>query len=309
MALSGNVSAGDPVKGSKDVASFVACTRKKFFGWGVRIFCEWHHKWRTFRPPWPTSPDPGRQPLDVSISLNCQTTAKGSEICASTSIDVAILLAIVNLTKMCITVCSRDLILFGSRVCSETYTPHTSQLSIGICIWEYWQCSRKNASSPLGLKLLQTRKIWAMNWSYTGMDQTSVNLTALSCRNKTSTLTFWHPVGFGDSCAKTSGSHVALRARNLGTENGRELFKGSKDASLLVCTQKKFFGWGVLIFCKWCHKWKAFRTPWPTSPGHGPKLFYGSILLKFLLETRLQSESLILWMTCWGFGFKSYDLK
>jgi len=27
------------------------------------------HKWRTFRPPWPTVPVPGRQPLDSSISL------------------------------------------------------------------------------------------------------------------------------------------------------------------------------------------------------------------------------------------------
>ena len=27
---------------------------KKNFGWGVQIFCEWRHKWRTFRPPWPT---------------------------------------------------------------------------------------------------------------------------------------------------------------------------------------------------------------------------------------------------------------
>jgi len=23
---------------------------KKIFVWGVRVFCEWHHKWRTFRP-------------------------------------------------------------------------------------------------------------------------------------------------------------------------------------------------------------------------------------------------------------------
>jgi len=44
MVLRGNilgpVSATDPVKSSKDVASFVACTRKKNFAWGVRIFCE-----------------------------------------------------------------------------------------------------------------------------------------------------------------------------------------------------------------------------------------------------------------------------
>ena len=40
---------------------------KKNFAWG--FFCEWHHKWRTFRPPWHTLPGPGRQPLDGSISL------------------------------------------------------------------------------------------------------------------------------------------------------------------------------------------------------------------------------------------------
>ena len=44
---------------------------------------------------------------------------------------------------------------------------------------------------------------------------------------------------------------MALRAPNLGPESGRELFKGSKDvANLLVCTRKKFFGWGLRIFCE-----------------------------------------------------------
>jgi len=44
---------------------------------------------------------------------------------------------------------------------------------------------------------------------------------------------------------KTTGLHVALRVRNSGTESGRELLKGSKHAaSLLVCTQKKFFWLG-----------------------------------------------------------------
>jgi len=38
--LSGPVSATDPVKSSKESASLVACSRKKCFGWGVRIFCE-----------------------------------------------------------------------------------------------------------------------------------------------------------------------------------------------------------------------------------------------------------------------------
>jgi len=50
-------------------------------------------------------------------------------------------------------------------------------------------------------------------------------------------LTLWHLEGIWDSRTKTTGSHVALHVCNLGTESGRELFKGSKDtASLLVCT-------------------------------------------------------------------------
>ena len=70
MALRGNISAPvrvtNLVEVSEDAASLVVWTQKKFFGWGVRFFCEWRHKWRAF---WPTSPDPGRQPLDGSISL------------------------------------------------------------------------------------------------------------------------------------------------------------------------------------------------------------------------------------------------
>jgi len=37
--------------------------------------------------------------------------------------------------------------------------------------------------------------------------------------------------------------------------------------------------------------WRAFRPPWPTLPGPGRQPLGGSISLKFLLETRLQSES------------------
>jgi len=87
--------------------------------------------------------------------------------------------------------------------------------------------------------------------------------------------------------AKTTGSHVALCDSNSSAESSRVLFKGSKDsASLLVCNEKTLVG--VWIFCEWCRKWK---TPWPTSCGSGPKPLDGSILLKFLSETRLQSQS------------------
>jgi len=42
---------------------------KKIFCLGMRVFCEWHHKWMSFRAPWPTLPGPGHQPLGGSISL------------------------------------------------------------------------------------------------------------------------------------------------------------------------------------------------------------------------------------------------
>jgi len=67
--FSGPVCSTDLVKVSKDAASLLVCTRKKFSAWGCRLFCEWLHKWRTFRPPWPTLSGPWRQPLRGSISL------------------------------------------------------------------------------------------------------------------------------------------------------------------------------------------------------------------------------------------------
>jgi len=60
---------------------------------------------------------------------------------------------------------------------------------------------------------------------------------------------------------------------------------------LQFALEKRFFGWGMQVFCEWRHKWRTFWPPWPTSPGPGRQPLYGSISLKFLLETRLQSES------------------
>jgi len=52
-----------------------------------------------------------------------------------------------------------------------------------------------------------------------------------TCKQYFATLTFSRLAAFEDSHAKTTGSHVALRACNLGAESGRELFKGSKDTA------------------------------------------------------------------------------
>jgi len=67
--FSGPVYATDPVKVSKDAASLVACTQKKIFGWGCGFFVSDVKSRGPLRPPWPTFPGPGRQPLDGSISL------------------------------------------------------------------------------------------------------------------------------------------------------------------------------------------------------------------------------------------------
>jgi len=71
VALHGNISAPalvtDLVQASKEAVSLLVCTKN--FCLGVAVFCECRHKWRTFWPPWPTSPGPGPKPLDGSISL------------------------------------------------------------------------------------------------------------------------------------------------------------------------------------------------------------------------------------------------
>jgi len=85
---------------------------------------------------------------------------------------------------------------------------------------------------------------------------------------------------------------VALRRNFSGPVCSTDPVKVSKDAAgLLFCTRKNFFVWGVQVFCEWRHKWRTFRLAWPTLPGPGRQPLGGSISLKFLLETRLQSES------------------
>jgi len=73
VALCGNffgpVCCTDPVKVSKDVASLLVCTWKKFFGCGVRIFCDWRHKWSSFGVILAQVAWPWAQPLGQSVSL------------------------------------------------------------------------------------------------------------------------------------------------------------------------------------------------------------------------------------------------
>jgi len=57
-------------------------------------------------------------------------------------------------------------------------------------------------------------------------------------------VTLWRPVAFGDF-QKNTKTHVTLRGNFSGPVSATDLVEVSKDAaSLLVCTRKKFFGWG-----------------------------------------------------------------
>jgi len=104
-------------------------------------------------------------------------------------------------------------------------------------------------------------------------------------------LTLWRPAAFWDFWEKNTKTHVALRGNFSGPVSATDLVDVSKDAASLVCTQIIFLVGECGYFCKWCHKWRTCRPPWPTLPGPRHQLLDGSISLKFLLETRLQSES------------------
>ena len=74
-----------------------------------------------------------------------------------------------------------------------------------------------------------------------------------------------------------------------GYRPGGSVKRCGKSCSLhskkILCLGSAFF------FCEWRHKWRTFWPPWPTSPGPRCQPLDGSISLKFLLKTRLQSES------------------
>ena len=106
-------------------------------------------------------------------------------------------------------------------------------------------------------------------------------------------LTLWRPAAFGDFREKKR-----LNARGFVREfllsgmlyrPSKSLKSRGKSSSL---HSKNFFLLGGCgFFCEWRHKWRTFRPPWPTFPGPGRQPLGGSISLKFLLKTRLQSES------------------
>jgi len=106
------------------------------------------------------------------------------------------------------------------------------------------------------------------------------------------TLTLWRPAAFGDFRKKKRLNACGFAREFLWSGMLYRPVEVSKDAaSLLVCTWKIFFCLGDAVFCEWRHKWRSFRPSWPTLPGPWRQPLGVSISLKFLLETRLQSES------------------
>ena len=91
---------------------------------------------------------------------------------------------------------------------------------------------------------------------------------------------------------KNSSFRLPYQRPSSSADCAKELFKSSNgSASLVDCTLKKFFGWGMRIFCDWRHQWSSFgvilaQVAWPWA-----QLLGQSVSLKFSLETRLESES------------------
>ena len=127
--------------------------------------------------------------------------------------------------------------------------------------------------------------------------------------NNNLTVTLWRPSAFGDFWEKNTETHVVLRGNFSSPESATDPVKISKDvASLAACTWKNFLlgGCGFLWLTS---KVENFRPPWRTLPGPGRQLLDGSISLKFLLQTRLQSESFHTLDDLLGFQVQSYNLK
>ena len=91
---------------------------------------------------------------------------------------------------------------------------------------------------------------------------------------------------------KNSSFQLPYQSPSSSADCARELFKAlNGSASQVDCTWKKFFVWGVQIFCDWHHKCSSFRVilahvAWPRA-----QLLDQSVSLKVSLETRLELDS------------------
>ena len=71
----------------------------------------------------------------------------------------------------------------------------------------------------------------------------------------------------------------------------RQVSFREKSCAFVAWCQCSIHIWGFGLSVSDVISGGAFRPPWPTLPGPGHQPLGGNISLKFLLETRLQSES------------------
>jgi len=78
------------------------------------------------------------------------------------------------------------------------------------------------------------------------------------------------------------------------------------SASLVVCTRKKIFCLGVADFWEWHQSRGLLSHLGPLCLALGPNRQMVVFRWSFYWKLGYNPSLLILWMTCWGFGFKSY---
>jgi len=91
---------------------------------------------------------------------------------------------------------------------------------------------------------------------------------------------------------KNSSFRLPYQRPSSSANCAKELFKSiNGSASLVDCTRKKFFVWGVRIVCDWRHKWSSFMVILAHVTWSRVQPLGQSVTLKFSLETRIESES------------------
>ena len=84
-------------------------------------------------------------------------------------------------------------------------------------------------------------------------------------------LTLWRLAGFGDFRKKSSSFRLPFQRPSSSADCAGELFNRSNgSASLVDCTQKKFFAWGCGFFVSDVISEVVLGSFWLMLPGLGP---------------------------------------
>jgi len=115
-----------------------------------------------------------------------------------------------------------------------------------------------------------TSENWQIVWGISFHTNASTSVTATN-GTSVSFLTLWE-LGYNIFVLrfrpKTSSCQLPYQCPSSTADCARELFTGSNGSdSLLDCTRKKFFGWGLQIFCGEVKSEVFCRAKW-TLPFH-----------------------------------------